>query len=439
MVIRQRTLEKTNFKRGKLRMTKSGLIKNSKKMLFFLAGVGVMLLAGCGRTKPTVQISLWSDERNVQMLSDALEEFKELYKDEANFEFTISMEGEDTCKETVLSNPEGAADIYTFADDQMEELYQHGVLLEITDQVDDVLNEVGGEQSGAARAAMRDGKLYAYPETAGNGYFLYYNKAYFSKEDVETLDRILEIAQQNNKKFTMDYSSGWYLYSFFKGAGLELNCEDGGKTNICNWNATDTPYKGIDVAKSMETVANSEGFISLGDDGFLENVENGTVIAGINGPWNAERVKAAWGDDYAACKLPTYTINGNQEQMNSFAGYKLLGINVHTEKPEYCMMVAKFLTNKENQLKRFEQTGECPANLEAAQTEEVQESPAIAALAAQSQYGNVQSVADPFWEAAKKFGVTLVAGNPGNRDLQELLDEMQQEIVTPSALKEKEE
>ena len=36
--------------------------------------------------------------------------------------------------------------------------------------------------------------MYAYPLTADNGYFLYYNKAYFSEEDVQSLDRILELA-----------------------------------------------------------------------------------------------------------------------------------------------------------------------------------------------------------------------------------------------------
>ena len=35
-------------------------------------------------------------------------------------------------------------------------------------------------------------KLYAYPETSGNGYFLYYNKEYFSENDIDKLDTILD-------------------------------------------------------------------------------------------------------------------------------------------------------------------------------------------------------------------------------------------------------
>ena len=44
----------------------------------------------------------------------------------------------------------------------------------------------------AVEAASVGNTLYAYPLTADNGYFLYYNKAYFTDEDVESLERMLE-------------------------------------------------------------------------------------------------------------------------------------------------------------------------------------------------------------------------------------------------------
>ena len=49
-------------------------------------------------------------------------------------------------------------------------------------------------------------KLYAYPMTASNGYFLYYNKEYFTEEDVKSFDRMLEIAEENDKKLLEDFS-----------------------------------------------------------------------------------------------------------------------------------------------------------------------------------------------------------------------------------------
>ena len=49
-------------------------------------------------------------------------------------------------------------------------------------------------------------KLHAYPMTASNGYFLYYNKEYFTEEDVKSFDRMLEIAEKNDKKLFEDFS-----------------------------------------------------------------------------------------------------------------------------------------------------------------------------------------------------------------------------------------
>lgn len=399
-----------------------------------------LLLAGCGKQEElqTVQLSLWCDEGNMELLKEELAEFQEIHKKDAIFEFNVSVEGEDTCKEMVLTNPKAAADIYTFADDQFEELYQNNALLEITENVDEILNDVGGKESGAAQAVLREDKVFGYPVTAGNGYFLYYNKAYFNEEDIKSLDQILQVAAENGKKFSMDYSSGWYIYSFFKGADLELFCNADGKSNQCNWNATDTKFTGVQVAEAMATIAAHDGFVNNADDGFVKGVESGEIIAGINGAWNASKVESVWGDNYAASMLPTYTLAGEQVQMCSFTGYKIMGINAYTKYPEYCMELASFLANEENQLKRFKLTGECPANNSAAQNEEVQSSPAVAALAMQSKYGYVQSVAEPYWAAASKLGITLASGNRDNRDLQELLDDTQQAIVTPSENREEE-
>ena len=415
--------------------SEKSIYKNIKKMLCFSTCFTLIMgcLGGCGKEKkkevPTIQLSLWGDERSVPLLEEAVSEFQELHADEVKIEYTISLEGEDTCKETVLGDPEHAADIYAFADDQFDELYRAGTLLEITENADEIIDAVGGKDSGVAEVVTRDGKVYAYPMTAGNGYFLYYNKSYFSDDDLKTLDRILEVAAENDKKFTMDFSNGWYIYSFFKGAGLELTMSEDGLSNYCNWNATDTKYKGVDVVEAMLDIANHPGFVSYGDDDFVGGVQSGEIIAGVNGAWNAGKIEEAWGEDYGAVKLPTYTLKGDQVQMCSFAGYKLIGVSAYTKYPEWSMKLAEYITNEENQLKRFEAIGECPVNVKAASSDKVLEAPAVAALAEQSVYGNVQRVAQPYWDAAAKLGITIIGNNSGNRNLQEILDEMVEEAT----------
>lgn len=397
--------------------------------------MSVFFLGGCGKKAlPEVTLSVWCDERNSQLVTELVDKFKAQHAGEAVFNITISEESELTCKETVLADPKAAADIFTFADDQFEELWRGGALLEITDNVQTVMADCGGVDSGAVSAALRDGKLYAYPLTAGNGYFLYYNKAYLSEEDVKSFDRILEVAAKNDKKVSMDFTSGWYMYSFFKGAGLELEANEDGTTNRCNWNAKDTKYTGVDVAEAMLAIAGNKGFLNCMDDEFVKGVSDGTIIAGVNGLWNATKVSEAFGENYAACKLPKYTLAGDQVQMCSFMGYKLVGVNAYTAYPEWSMKLAQWLTSEEAQSGYFKVTGECPANVKAASSPEVQASPAVAAIGEQAKYGYTQSVADTFWNPSYIFGVIIGSGNSDNIELQELLDKMVEDITAPSTL-----
>lgn len=68
----------------------------------------------------------------------------------------------------------------------------------------------------------------------------------------------------------------------------------------------------------------NQGFGNMVDADFVAGVQDGSVIAGVSGVWNATELEKVWGVDYAATKLPTYTCAGEQVQMSSFAGYKML-------------------------------------------------------------------------------------------------------------------
>ena len=92
---------------------------------------------------------------------------------------------------------------------------------------------------------------------------------------------------------------------------------------------------------------------------------------------------------------------------------------------ESCITVAA----ADSALKRFELLGECPVNVAAANSEMVKRDPAVAALNEQSRYASIQRIANPYWDAAGKFGITIAGGNSGNRDLQELLDDTVSEIT----------
>lgn len=299
-------------------------------LLFIVISLAIAC-GGCGKESPKISLSIWTSAEEQEIMKEMIEKFKEKYEQEAQFEITISEEDEKTCQDTVLSDPAGAADIYTFASDQFDDLIREKALLPITDNARKIIAENGGTNSAAIESSSKEGTLYAYPMVASNGYFMYYNSAYFTEKDVASFDNMLNIAAKNGKKVAMDFTSGWYIYSFFKGAGLDVEMNKDGVTNSCNWNDKTTTYTGTDVAKAMLSIAKHFGFINCTDEDFLKGVKDGTIIAGINGAWNASTVEKAYKENYNAAKLPTYTLAGKQVQMHSFAGYKLMGINSATK------------------------------------------------------------------------------------------------------------
>lgn len=280
-------------------------------------------------------------------------------------------------------------------------------------------------------AASINDTLYAWPLTADNGYFLYYNSRYISKEDATSLDRILEIAAAQNKKFAMDWSSGWYVYSFFGNTGMEVGLNEDGITNYCTWNQKGTAVSGTDVAQAMLDIASSPGFLNTDDTGFLEGVKDGSVIAGVSGVWNSVAVEEAWGNGYAAGKLPLYSCAGGQIQMASFSGYKMIGVNAYSDHHAWASLLAQWITSEANQQLRFQLRGQGPSNRIASQSAAVQDSPAIAALLAQSEYACLQRIGGNYWDPVTSFATTMASGNPGGKNLQELLDEMAEGITAP--------
>ena len=265
---------------------------------------------GCGTAEetylentelPKVELVVWGAEEDEELMTRIIRSFQSNYQGEADFRISFEVQGESQCKDVLIGGLEEGADVFTFADDQLNTLAAAGALepIENAEQIRD------RNLSSTVEAVTVNNQLYAYPLTADNGYFLYYNKRYITDEQAETLDGILEAAASNGKLFTMDWSSAWYVYSFFGNTGLQVGLNDDGITNYCTWNRTDGDIRGIDVARAMLRIAESPGFASCTDEEFLKGVKDGSVIAGVSGVWNSVAVKEVWGENTGAAKLPT--------------------------------------------------------------------------------------------------------------------------------------
>lgn len=423
----------------------------NKLLVAALAGIVLtMVLPGCGSSQPVsetdeeqematqteeskkqglesgkVELTVWMEERNFEVMKEMIESFKQNYAGQADFEIHLVDNDSGITRDNLLADVHNGADVFSMADDQLLSLIAAGALSPVPDS-----EEVSSANiAESVSASSYKDTLYAYPYTADNGYFLYYDKSYLSESDVQTMDGILAVAQEAGKKVSMDLSSGWYLYSFFGQTGMELGLNPDGVTNYCNWNTTEGAIKGTDVAEAMLQITANPAFISQSDDQFIDGVMSGDVIAGVSGSWQSVAIHNAWGDDYGACKLPTYTCAGQQIQMASYTGYKMLGVNAYSEHVEWAHKLAQWLTNEQNQIIWFEKQNQGPSNIKAAASDEVQNVPAMRALSEQSQYGSLQRVGNHYWNACTEFGGFVVEGNPDGRLLQDIMDKLVSRIT----------
>ena len=410
-----------------------------KNYILFPALSLAVLLSGCQKNNSiplkeeqtpdtgTVNHTVWGAEEDEELLSQIIGSFQEKYRGQADFNITYMPQSESSCTNALMADLEQGADVFAFADDQLNTLVAAGAL----EPVENAEAVKKANLPEAVLAASVNDTLYALPLTADNGYFLYYNKQYFSEDDIKSFDQMLTIAAENEKKISMEWSSGWYVYSLFGNTGLTVGLNDDGITNYCTWNSTDGSIKGTDVARAMQDIAMHPGFTSVDDAGFLAGVKNGTIIAGVNGVWNSVALEQAWGRNFGAAKLPSYRCAGKQVQMASFSGYKLIGVNAYSKHREWAAKLAEWIANEENQKLRFQLRGQGPSNINAAASDEVQNSPAIAALLAQSEFSCLQRIGGNFWDPVTAFTANILAGNPSGKSLQEQLDTMVEGIIAP--------
>lgn len=392
-----------------------------------------------GAPAETIALTLWGAEEDQALLVDLVEKFKAAYPDQT-FDIKIGVESESTAKDTILTDIEAAADVFAFANDQIDDLIAAGALLPISGDMDTVLQtyakksiaDIQSANSAATVAtATRNDTLYAFPMGGGNNYFLYYDSTRVTPDQAQTWDGLLEAANAAGSKMGMTMNSGWYLASFFLGAGFTTALNPDGTTAV-DWNGTSASgVTGVQVVQSMLNITAQPGFLPIADGDISNQINAGNVCAVISGTWDAEACQKAFGDGYAATKLPTFTCNGQQIQQGCFSGSKLIGVNAYAKNSGWAVLLAEFLTNEESQVARFNARQQAPSNIAAAADPAVEANVAIAASAAQDAYGVVQSVGGKYWDPTKSFGEQVAQGTIASDDasIQAALDSLVEGIT----------
>lgn len=144
-------------------------------------------------------------------------------------------------------------------------------------------------------------------------------------------------------------------------------------------------------------------------------------------------LQKAWGDNFGAIKLPTYTCAGKQIQMSSYAGYKMVGVNSYSTNSHWAAKFADWMTNEQNQKLRFEMRGQGPSNTNAANSDEVKGSETLSALISQSEYASLQRIGNAYWSAATELGTSMITGKTDGLEIQKYLDKIVEKITVSNA------
>ena len=366
-----------------------------------------------------VALKVWAPEEEQEILMQMCEAFAENHP-EYSITFEYGIMGVDDSINELKKDASVAADVFLYPSGGIAELVEAGLIYPITVNTDTV---TAAHSPAAIKSCTMDSTLYGIPVTP-NSWFMYYNKSMYTEDEVKSLETMLaKDLGSDVYNFSCDIDNSWYMSAFFYAAGGTLFGADGTDPTNCSWNDA----TGVQVGEYLMNLINNPKYIEDADGLAGSLMGEGKLGALCSGTWSAETLKAALGDNYAACKLPTINIGGTDRQLSNFADFKAFGVNSNTQYPKPAMELAEWLGGEECQLIRFETNNTPPTVTALISNPSVAASQEVAALSTQTQYSTPNpptSKLNDYWTPAAAFGAGIVNGDITKDNLQESLDAM---------------
>lgn len=374
-------------------------------------------------------IKIWVAEEVVDFTKEQSEKFLSENADYSGFTVSVEPVGEGDAAGNMITDAEGGADIYGFAQDQLARLVSAGAAMPITADYTSTISS--NNDAGSVGAATVGGQIYAFPLTSDNGYFLYYDKSVVS--DPSTLEGVIADCEAAGKNFYMEINSAWYQTAFFFGTGCELTYDTDDQGNFTKCNASYASPEGVVALRAMAQLQSSKSFQNGSS---LSNATN--VAAIVDGTWDSATAQELFGDNYACAKLPTFKgSDGKDYQMAGFGGFKLLGVKPQTDATKLgaCLALANWLSGEEVQLARYQKVGWGPSNVNAQGNDEVKSDIALAALSEQLAYCVPQGqYPGDYWTLGTSLGDDVIAGtitaDMDDDTLMEVLNKFQESCIS---------
>ena len=374
-------------------------------------------LAACDGAENSKELVIWCPSAAMAVYTQLGEEFISTYNDGAYKDYTIKVIAhEEGNAETDLGvDLTQGADVYFTEGGQIERLIAKKYIQPLTGKYAKYAETVKADNTEAALPTITKGEtVYAFPATADNTWFFWYDNTFFDEDDIVSFDKVFKKAQAANKHIAFAYDNGWYNTAWFMTAGCTMDyVVDSSGTK--KYKIDVDSEKGLLAAQSLHTYvsketgmfANGENPVIIGcDNSTIPNgAKDGSVVAGFQGSWISGDLPAKI---VPAATAPKIKIGEEEKDMVNFFTYKYAGVNPARKNVDIAMELAAYITNEAGQAARFEATGSNPSNKKVAASDAVMESPIAQAIADRAAHGYSQlSQTADFWSSFETFGKNL--------------------------------
>ena len=366
---------------------------------------------------------IWVAEAAVEFTKGQIATYNSSNEDGIVIEATVEAVGEGEAATQMTTDVEAGADIFCFAQDQFARLVQAGALSQLGQAAGQIVSEANA--AGVVAAAKSGDTLYAYPLTADNGYFMYYDKSVITDEShLKSMELLLADCEAAGKNFSFEVEgSAWYVASFFFATGCksEWTTDEDGK--FISVNDTYNSPEGLKAVKGLHTLVKSKAYNnSSAADAFAAAVPSAVLVSGT---WAYNDILEILGKNLGVAELPSFTVGEETFHLGSFSGCKLLGVKPQQDAKRSAALhkFAQYLTGEAAQIERFNTLSWGPSNLNAQKIDAVQANPALAALLAQSAYSIPQGqIHGTGWDIGKTIATGVKASDGTDAGLQAVLD-----------------
>ncbi len=376
-------------------------------------------------TVEQVNLKIWTPEN--QRTNKTIETMAESFQaanPQYDINFTFEVVGEDVVKDEVMKDVDSAADIFFYANDQMVELVDAGILAKLGGSTLDMINNTMSDAVVGTVTNPSDDSIYGIPFTH-NTFFMYYDKTLLTEDDVKSLDTILaKDTGDDVVNYYFESAGGWKLAAYYYGAGNTIYGESQSDFAAgCDWNNE----TGVAVTEYIIDLMNNPKCAFDNEISIIEKISNNQLGAWFDGAWNYDAYKTELGDDLGLAILPTFNLNGEDKQLKGFYGSKVIGINSHAKNLPAAINFAAYLGSQEMQEQRFLESNQVPTNITAGEMPEVLADPVAAVTVAEAEIASVtQPLAAEFgsryWTNAGGLIAEIKSGTLTKDNVQEKLD-----------------